>query len=81
MVLIYASSHRHDDTYHGLCYTSRGVLAGTRNGYIFASNISCTPENAPVADKDRYQTPTIGPHCSLNNTAGSVIKERDVAPW
>ena len=22
---------RQDDTYHGLCYTSRGVLAGTRN--------------------------------------------------
>ena len=30
-VLLYASSHRHDDTYHGLCYTSRGSLAGTRN--------------------------------------------------
>ena len=23
-VLLYASSHRHDNTYHGLCYTSRG---------------------------------------------------------
>ena len=30
-VLLYASSHRHDNTYHGLCYTSRGALAGTRN--------------------------------------------------
>ena len=29
-VLLYAS-HRHDNTYHGLCYTSRGALAGTRN--------------------------------------------------
>ena len=27
----YASSHRQDNTYHGLCYTSRGELAGTRN--------------------------------------------------
>ena len=26
-----ASSHRQDNTYHGLCYTSRGALAGTRN--------------------------------------------------
>ena len=26
-VLLYASSHRQDDTYHGLCYTSRGALA------------------------------------------------------
>ena len=30
-VLLYAPSHRQDSTYHGLCYTSRGGLAGTRN--------------------------------------------------
>ena len=37
-VLLYASSHRQDNTYHrqgntyhSLCYTSRGTLAGTRN--------------------------------------------------
>ena len=30
-VLLYASSHRQDSTYHGLCHTSRGALAGTRN--------------------------------------------------
>ena len=30
-VLLYASSHRQDSTYHGLCYTSLGALAGTRN--------------------------------------------------
>ena len=29
-VPIYASSHRQDNTYHGLCYTSRGALAGTK---------------------------------------------------
>ena len=27
---LYASSHRHN-TYHSLCYTSHGALAGTRN--------------------------------------------------
>ena len=27
----YASPHRQDNTYHGLCNTSRGALAGTRN--------------------------------------------------
>ena len=26
-VILYASSHRQDSTYHGLCYTSRGALA------------------------------------------------------
>ena len=29
-VLLYASFHRQDNTYHGICYTSRGALAGTR---------------------------------------------------
>ena len=29
-VLLYAPSHRQDSTYHSLCYTSRGALAGTR---------------------------------------------------
>ena len=30
-VLLYAPSHRQDNTYHGLCYTSRGALVGMRN--------------------------------------------------
>ena len=30
-VLLYAPSHKQDNTYHGLCYTSRGALGGTRN--------------------------------------------------
>ena len=29
MVLLYALSHLQDGTYHGLCYTSRGAVAGT----------------------------------------------------
>ena len=39
-VLLYAPSHRQDNTYHSLCYTSRGALAGMRNssGYM-ASHI------------------------------------------
>ena len=32
-VLLYAPSHRQDNTYHGLCYTSRGALAGTRKAH------------------------------------------------
>ena len=31
MVILYAPSHRQDNTYHGLCYTSCGARAGTRN--------------------------------------------------
>ena len=30
-VLLYASSHRQDNTYRSFCYASRGALAGTRN--------------------------------------------------
>ena len=30
-VLLYAPSHRQDSTYHSLCYTSRGALAGTKH--------------------------------------------------
>ena len=30
-ILLYAPSPRQDNTYHSLCYTSRGALAGTRN--------------------------------------------------
>ena len=28
------ASHRQDSTYHGLCYTSRGALVGTRNSLV-----------------------------------------------
>ena len=30
-VLLYASSHRQDNTYHGFCYTSCKAITGTRN--------------------------------------------------
>ena len=33
-VVLYAPSHRQDNTYHSLCYTSRGALAGTRNSSL-----------------------------------------------
>ena len=39
-VLLYAPSHRQDSTYHGLCYTSRGSLAGTRNSSMDNNNTS-----------------------------------------
>ena len=35
-VLLYAPSHRQNSTYLGLCYTSRGALAGMRL-YVGAS--------------------------------------------
>ena len=46
-VLLYAPSHRQDNTYHGLCYTSRGALAGTSfsKGYIMTTNEAQTYTN------------------------------------
>ena len=41
-VLLYAPSHRQDNTYHGLCYTSRGSLAGTRNSSM------CPPHEGSI---------------------------------
>ena len=35
--VLYALSHRQDSTYHGLCYTSCGSLAGMRN----SSSLHC----------------------------------------
>ena len=40
--ILYASSHRQDNTYHGLCYTNRGTLAGTRN------NSMCPPNEGSI---------------------------------
>ena len=37
-VLLYAPFHRQDNTYHCLCYTSRGALAGMRNSSMGQSD-------------------------------------------
>ena len=45
-VLLYAPSHRQDNTYHGLCYTSRGALAGTRNSSMGPIDVYITESKA-----------------------------------
>ena len=49
-VLLYAPTHRQDSTYHGLCYTSRGALAGTRNSSMGVRN---EEERQEVGRKER----------------------------
>ena len=44
-VLLYSPSHRQDNTYHSLCYTSRGVLAGTRNSSNCFKRYHCEYNN------------------------------------
>ena len=36
--ILYTPSHRQDTTYHGLCYTSRGVLARTCKGFFYVNH-------------------------------------------
>ena len=40
-VLLFAPSHRQDTTYHGICYTSRGALVGTRNSLSMNGSNEC----------------------------------------
>ena len=41
-VILYAPSHRQDNTYHCLCYTSRRALAGMRNSSIICVHLPIT---------------------------------------
>ena len=54
-VLLYAPSHRQDNTYHSLCYTSRGALAGARNSsmdyFNDAHNTKMKPKWLSAADQ------------------------------
>ena len=52
-VLLYAPSHRQDNTYHGLCYISRGALAGTRNRIKGRFKDFITPPLDNIADLPR----------------------------
>ena len=38
-VLLYAPYHRQDNTYHSLCYTSCGALAGMRNTLVMMATV------------------------------------------
>ena len=81
-VLLYAPSHRQDSTYHGLCYTSRGALAGTRN-----SMYVCVCVYIYIYNEFALSHVTVFPFFPSLLTiyypeAHPVwLKERDVAPW
>ena len=64
-VLLYAPSQRQDSTYHGLCYTSRGALAGTRI-------------SSEVRELFNPEPPS---HSASLRTASSSIGEVSAAIW
>ena len=57
-VLLYAPSHRQDNTYHSLCYTSRGALAGTRTVCFSPVDYFSSWLNSFAADSWRSTTQT-----------------------
>ena len=56
-VLLYAPSHRQDSTYHSLCYTSHGALAGTRNSSVGSPHEGSI--RRPIAPWANTLTPSI----------------------
>ena len=75
-VLLYAPSHRQDNTYHGLCYTSRGALAGTR--HILMSVESNQGYNMNYSGPLFNQTPV---HGNLNIAIFSLFFLYTHAKW
>ena len=73
-VLLYAPSHRQDNTYHGLCYTSRGALAGTRNSSMgpLSAIASLTFHIRPFNHKLIEFVLNIICHFSQNNACGYI---------
>ena len=73
-VLLYAPSHRQDSTYHSLCYTTRGALAGTRNSSMGPPRVCvcvcvCVPWQADTSlislacDTTRHDTTLVSLAC------------------
>ena len=82
-VLLYAPSHRQDNTYHGLCNTSRGALAGTRNSSIGPPHEgSIRRPSAPWANAlplSYVPLPTIG--CSIHVWQTQLINSHLFPFW
>ena len=73
-VLLYAPAHRQDSTYHSLCYTSHGALAGTRNSTMGSRHEGSirrpiTPwANALTTELrlgDTFEVLFTSPHCTV----------------
>ena len=75
-VILYAPSHRQDSTYHGLCYTSRGALAGTRNSSMGSPHEgSIRRPIAPWANALTTELPLCTFKVSLNKYSISISLE------
>ena len=67
-------SHRQDNTYYGLCYTSRGALAGTRNSSMGPPHEGSI--RRPIAPSRSYTDYTKGTTYSDHRRRGSRYSSR-----
>ena len=88
-VLLYAPSHRQDNTYHGLCYTSCGALAGTRNssmGYLTLQShlIGPGPDYERVMFNTQGRSPLISHYLNMRQLRtykqpGKKVRRTEIA--
>ena len=74
-IILYASSHRQDNTNHSLCYTSRGALAGTRNS-LMGSLWRFDPMTHRTMSERSYHRATSHYWCIDNTSVHYVIVTR-----
>ena len=55
-VLLYASSHRQENIYHGLCYTSRGAQVGTIFSSMVRSRRIDPTTHRTMSERSKYGT-------------------------
>ena len=79
--------HRHDNTYHGLCYTSRRALAGTRNSLMgpphegsirrpfapWANALTTELHLAPLLVRSRHMAENVAKHVTYSPDLNSII--------
>ena len=82
-VLLYAPSNRQDNTYHGLCYTSRGALAGTRNSSMtdWMSNTAFRVLNTWITDTTHVSQRSRVLHKWMTDTSHVSQRTRVLNNW
>ena len=79
-VLLYAPSNRQDNTYHGLCYTSRVALARTRNKSMGPPHEGSIrrPSYVPLLfSKCRWKVPLLSKVCFLEVINNVLAENRE----
>ena len=78
-VLLYASSHRQDNTYRGLCYTSRGALAGKRTPFCIHFGVVRQTDvkwKHCISDSYLLKNRSMGPPWGIDPTFHRTTSER-----